>query len=65
MDGNDINTCSICNKNVKENIKERRLCTNYVDDKKNYLLSCHSCFVSRNDTYKEMWDEYRQSSIGY
>lgn len=60
-----MKSCPVCNRILKERIKERRLCTNYVDDKKNYLLSCYSCFVSRNEIYKEMWQEYQQSSIGY
>lgn len=60
-----MKNCPVCEYEVKENIKKRRLCTEYADDKKNYLLSCHSCFMSRNKDYKQMWDEYRQSSIGY
>lgn len=60
-----MKSCPVCNRILKEGIKERRLCTNYADDKKNYLLSCHSCFVSRNEMYKEMWQEYQQSSIRY
>lgn len=60
-----MKACPVCNRILKERIKERRLCTQYADDKKNYLLSCYSCFQERNEGYKVMWVEYVQSSIGY
>lgn len=60
-----MNNCPVCSQKVKERIKERRLCTKYVDDKNNYIVSCYSCFVTRNEIYKEMWKEYQQSSVGY
>ena len=53
--------CPVCNRTLKERIKERRLCTQYTDDRKNYLISCFSCFEERNCIYKEMWDEYKSS----
>ena len=39
-------------------IAKRRLNTAYVDDKKNWLVSCESCFEERVAEYQEMWDEY-------
>lgn len=59
-----MKTCPVCEYKFKENIKKRRLCTEYADDKKNYLVSCYSCFQSMNLAYKDMWKEYQQSSIG-
>lgn len=56
-----MKSCPICNRILKERIKERRLCTRYVDDSKNYITSCFSCFEERNRMYKEMWDEYKSS----
>lgn len=59
-----MKVCPVCNRILKERIIERRLCTKWIDDKKNYLVSCHGCFVHRNDVYREMWEEYKSSS-GY
>lgn len=54
-------SCPVCNTILKERIKERRLCTKYTEDSKNYLTSCHDCFEKRNAIYKEMWSEYKSS----
>ena len=56
-----MKNCPICKRNMKERIKERRLCTKYTDNSKNYITSCFSCFEERNRIYKEMWDEYKSS----
>ena len=56
-----MKNCPICKRTLKERIKERRLCTQYTDDSKNYVTSCFSCFEERNRVYKEMWDEYKNS----
>lgn len=56
-----MKNCPICKRILKERIKERRLCTQYADDSKNYMTSCFSCFEERNRIYKEMWDEYKSS----
>lgn len=56
-----MKSCPVCRRVLKERIKERRLCAQYVDDSKNYMTSCFSCFEGRNRIYKEMWDEYKSS----
>lgn len=56
-----MKSCPVCERILKEHIKERRLCTQYQDDSKNYLTSCFNCFEKRNSIYKEMWSEYKSS----
>ncbi|MCP5415007.1 MAG: hypothetical protein H6961_10415 [Chromatiaceae bacterium] len=54
--------CPICGcpdyDSGKAVIANRRLNTSYVDDKKNWLISCESCFDEIYDQYAEMWSEY-------
>ena len=39
-------------------VANRRLNTSYVDDEKNWLISCKECFDRMFYQYEEMWADY-------
>lgn len=48
--------CPGCNR--RRLVKRRRLNTAFVDDKKNFLLSCWECFQNEWDYYADQWSDY-------
>lgn len=52
-----LKECSIC-RTLKFNIEKRRLNTQYIDEKQNYMTSCKNCYDEAYVYYKEMWDDF-------
>lgn len=43
--------------------KRRRRNTAYVDDEKNFVIMCDSCFELEQEYWKEMWAQYNSDRI--
>ena len=41
-----------------DRIENRRLNTQYIEEERNWFLSCYECYVETCNYYQEMWDEY-------
>ena len=52
--------CQLCDRE-SDNIAKRRLNTRYVDDRSNWMESCHECYQDRVDHYRDLWNEYYNS----
>lgn len=39
-------------------IENRRLNTQYEDEKRNWFISCYSCYRETMAYYEEMWSDY-------
>ncbi len=51
--------CPICKlMRADKSIKRRRMMCKYVDDSKNYLISCLRCFTISEEDWQERFDDY-------
>ena len=55
--------CPECMKK-KKTVEQRRQNTRYTNDELNYVVMCKGCFKERQEYWKMMWSEYRDS-VGF
>ena len=52
----DNNICPVCN-TVCNSVETRRQNTRYTNEEQNYIVSCIECYKSREEYWKEMWED--------
>ena len=62
--GMSLVACSICKiTEIDAPVENRRLCTLFVDEKRNWIASCEQCFEMADDHYAELIAEYYRNCM--
>lgn len=57
-----VTRCPCCEQ-YRRTVENRRLNTAYVDDTRNYLISCKKCYDQAYSDYAQMWEDYYSSCL--
>ena len=58
----EMTICPCCQKK-RPLVEKRRTRTAYVDDDRNFIISCWGCYKENDEYWKERWDEYYRSAF--